>query len=192
MVRLLVVLEVYSHRCLALKADTSLGGQRVARVLDRSNREYGLPKVIGTDNGPKFRSRHMDQWAYENGVKFHFIKTGTPTQNTHVESLNSLIRKRLLNTHWFKDLDEVREEAEKWRTIYNTVKRHGSLNKKKTRTICSCSPSPVGFAFLHQAAVQPQTSTGKTNLTDAPTQGGSATTSLHTLRRPVIDKIPEA
>lgn len=128
--RLLVVLDVFSRRCLAVEADTSIGGQRVARVLDRLKGQYGLPEVIGTDNGPEFRSRHMDQWAYRNGVKLHFIKPGTPTQNAFVESLNSQIRKCLLDVHWFIDLDDVRKETEKWRKIYNTVKRHGSLNRQ--------------------------------------------------------------
>ncbi|MEO6846763.1 MAG: IS3 family transposase [Chthoniobacterales bacterium] len=127
--RMLVVMDVYSRECLALEADTSIGGQRVARVLDRIKEQRGLPKVVGTDNGPEFRSRHMDQWAYEKGVKLHFIKQGTPTQNAWIESLNSQIRKRLLNVHWFMDLAEVRRLAEDWRTIYNTIQRHGSLNK---------------------------------------------------------------
>lgn len=128
--RLLVVLDVYSRRCLALEADTSIGGQRVSRVLDRLKQEHGKPEVIGTDNGPEFRSRHMDQWAYTNGVKLHFIKPGTPTQNAFVESLNSQIRKRLLDVHWFNGLDEVRDHAEKWRHTYNTIQRHGSLKKQ--------------------------------------------------------------
>ena len=80
--------------------------------------------------GPEFRSRHMDQWAYENGVRLHFIKPGKPTQNAWIESLNSQIRKRLLNVHWFANLIEVRELAEQWRVTYNTIQRHGSLNRK--------------------------------------------------------------
>ena len=72
----------------------------------------------------------MDQWAYANNVKLHFIKPGTPTQNAYIESLNSQIRKRLLNTHWFIDLAEVRRLAEGWRKIYNTIQRHGSLCKQ--------------------------------------------------------------
>lgn len=128
--RMLVVMDVHSRECLALEADTSIGGQRVARVLDRIKEQRGKPQVVGTDNGPEFRSRHMDQWAYENGVKLHFIKPGTPTQNAFVESMNSQIRKRLLNVHWFKDLDEVRMLAQEWREKYNTIQRHGSLNKQ--------------------------------------------------------------
>lgn len=128
--RMLVVMDVYSRECLAVEADTSIGGQRVARTLARLKGARGLPEVIGSDNGPEFRSRHMDQWAYENGVRLHFIKPGKPTQNAWIESLNSQIRKRLLNVHWFANLIEVRELAEKWRVTYNTVQRHGSLNRK--------------------------------------------------------------
>ena len=128
--RLLVIMDVHSRECLVLEVDTSIGGRRVARVLDRLKEQRGLPVVLGSDNGPEFRSRHMDQWAYENGVKLYFIKPGTPTQNAHIESLNSQIRKRLLNVHWFRSLEEVRYRAEEWRIIYNTIQRHGSLNKK--------------------------------------------------------------
>lgn len=128
--RVLPIMDVYCRECLAIEVDTSMSGGRVARVLDRLKPDRGVPKVIGTDNGPEFRSRSMDQWAYENGTKLHFIKPGTPTQNAYIESLNSQIRKRLLNVHWFTSLDEVRYYAEEWRMAYNTIQRHGSLGKK--------------------------------------------------------------
>jgi len=128
--RMLAVMDVYSRECLALEVDTSMGRRRVARVLDRLKEQRGLPGVLGSDNGPEFRSRHMDQWAYENGVKLHFIKPGKPTQNAWIESLNSQIRKRLLNLHWFANLEEVRELAEQWLRTFNTIQRHGSLNKQ--------------------------------------------------------------
>ena len=128
--RMLVVMDVYSRECLAVEADTSLGGRRVTRVLEQLKEQRGLPKILGSDNGPEFRSRHMDQWAYENKVKLHFIKPGKPTQNAYIESLNSQIRKRLLDTNWFINLSEVRSLAERWRTTYNTIQRHGSLNKR--------------------------------------------------------------
>lgn len=128
--RMLVVMDVHSRECLALEADTSMGGQRVARVLDRIKEQRGRPQVVGTDNGPEFRSRPMDQWADENGVKLHFIKPGTPTQNAFIESMNAQIRKRLLNVHGFADLEEVRRLAEEWRQKDNTIQRHGSLNRQ--------------------------------------------------------------
>jgi len=152
--RLLVIMDVYSRECLAVEADTSIGGQRVARVLDRVKEQRGLPKVVGTDNGPEFRSRHMDQWAYDNGVKLHFIKPGTPTQNAHIESLNAQIRKRLLNVHWFSSLAEVQYLAEDWRTTYNSIQRHGSLNKKTPEDFAAQarlrSATPPSAGLEHQ------------------------------------------
>lgn len=148
--RVLVVMDVFSRECLALEAGTLIGGRRVARVLDRLKESRGVPVVVGTDNGPEFRSRHMDQWAYKNGVKLHFIKPGTPTQNTYVESLNSQVRTKLLNVHWFVSLEEVRYRAEDWRTTYNTIKRHGSLKRKTPEEFAadarlrSATPPSVG------------------------------------------------
>lgn len=159
--RVLVVMDVYSRECLALEVDTSIGGQRVARVLDRLKEQRGLPEVIGTDNGPEFRSRHMDQWACQNAVKLHFIKPGTPTQNAWVESLNSQIRKKLLNTNWFANLEEVRDLAENWRVINNTIKRHGSLNKKTPAEFAaqarlrSATPPYIGLGINRNNENQP-------------------------------------
>ena len=44
--------------------------------------------AVAADNGPEFLSRVVDQWAYENGVEFHFIEPGKPTQNAYIESFN--------------------------------------------------------------------------------------------------------
>jgi len=93
----------------------------------------------------------MDQWAYKNGVKLHLIKPGKPAQNAWVESMNSQIRKRLLNQHWFANLTEVREPAEQWRRAYNTIQRHGSLNRQTSELFAaqsrlrSATPPPVGL-----------------------------------------------
>ena len=48
-----------------------------------------LASVIQVDNGSEFTSRAMDEWAYENKVKLHFIEPGEPTQNGHIDSLSS-------------------------------------------------------------------------------------------------------
>ena len=137
--RLLVVMDVFNRECLALEADTSISGERVSRVLDRVIFERGKPQCLGSDNGPEFRGRAMDLWAFRRKIKLHFIKPGTPTQNAYVESLNAQIRKQLLNVNWFTSLADVRVKAEKWRQDYNTINRHGSLGKM----------TPVDYAIAH-------------------------------------------
>ena len=76
--RVLPIIDIYTRECLAMEVDTSLTGERVVRVLDRLQGERGWPGKIVVDNGPEFRGKVMDCWAYEAGVKLHFIEPGKP------------------------------------------------------------------------------------------------------------------
>src|SRR5262245_49875125 len=49
--RIFVVVDDCTRECLALIADTSISGIRVARELDRLLAERGTPKTIVSDNG---------------------------------------------------------------------------------------------------------------------------------------------
>jgi transposase InsO family protein len=55
-------------------------------VAEQLKQERGMTAKMIVDNGPEFLSRVVDQWAYENGVEFHFIEPGKPTQNAYFES----------------------------------------------------------------------------------------------------------
>ena len=90
--RTLNVGDDFSREAPAIEVDTSLGGVRVTRVLDRLRLERGLPVEIRSDNGPEFTSRAVEQWAYENGVEWHFIEPGKPTENAYIESFNGKFR----------------------------------------------------------------------------------------------------
>ena len=54
--RILTVVDDCTRECLALVADTSLGGVRVARELDQLIAARGKPKMIVSDNGSEFTS----------------------------------------------------------------------------------------------------------------------------------------
>jgi putative transposase len=43
-------------------------------------------KLDQRDRGSEFTSRAVEEWAYLNGVKIHFIAPGKPTENGHIES----------------------------------------------------------------------------------------------------------
>ena len=127
--RVLPIIDVYTRECLAIEVDTSLSGQRVARTLNRL-RSRGWPEKIVVDNGPEFRGRILDRWAYQTGVKLHFIEPGKPMQNGFAEGFNSTLRDQCLNEHWFTSIDDARQRVEQWRQIYNTIKPHSSLGRK--------------------------------------------------------------
>ena len=111
-----------------MEVDTSIGGQRVARLLNEEVARCGAcPGSIVLDNGPEFISNALAQWAEEHGVKLEFIQPGKPVQNCFIESFNGRFRDECLNENWFLSLDHARRVIAKWQQQYNDVREHGSL-----------------------------------------------------------------
>ena len=48
------MIDDFSRECVAIEVDTSAGGARVVRVLERLAAQRGLPERIVMDNGPEF------------------------------------------------------------------------------------------------------------------------------------------
>ena len=102
----------------------------MVRVLERLRERRGLPQILVMDNGPEFAGRAVDVWAYQQGVKLHFIEPGKPIQNAFIESFNGKMRDECLNEHWFMTLREARETIEGWRRDYNEVRPHSALGNR--------------------------------------------------------------
>src|SRR5438105_2701567 len=60
--RILTIVDDCTRECLALVADTSLSGARVARELDRLMIERGKPKMVVSDNGSELTSNAILTW----------------------------------------------------------------------------------------------------------------------------------
>ena len=89
------ILEVYddcTRECLALVADTSIGGRRVARELDAIMAWRGKPATIVSDNGTELTSNAILEWADQHKVDWHYIDPGKPQQNGYIESFNGKLR----------------------------------------------------------------------------------------------------
>ena len=103
-------------------------GENVARVLDRIKNERGsLPGKIRVDNGSKFTSKPLDQWAYLNNVRLDFSRPGKPTDNGLIEAFNGRLRAECLNENWFLSLNDARQKVGDWRMHYNRDRPHGAL-----------------------------------------------------------------
>ena len=127
-IRMLTVIDDCTRECPAIEVDSSLGGSRVRRVLDRIASERGLPEAIVLDNGPEFRGRALAAWSEEPRVRLEFIQPGKPAQNASGESFNGRLRDECLNANWFTSLSDARRKIESWRQDYNELRPHSSLN----------------------------------------------------------------
>jgi putative transposase len=142
--RILCVVDDFSRECLAAVVDTSLGGVRVVRELDRLAVERALPQIVVSDNGTELTSGAVLRWA-TGWLDWHYIEPGKPVQNAFVESFNSKLRDECLNEHVFLTLAEARETIEAWRHDYNHNRPHSSLG----------ALTPTEFAVLKGRKTQP-------------------------------------
>jgi putative transposase len=95
--RILAMVDDFSRECLALVADTSLSGVRVARELDTVMAWRGRPLLCVSDNGTEFTSNAILKWSQDRQVEWHYIAPGKPQQNASVESFNGRLRDECLN-----------------------------------------------------------------------------------------------
>ncbi len=127
--RVLTVVDNFTKESPVIEVDTSIGGQRLVRTMNEVALFRPLPKTIRVDNGPEFLSRAFDQWAYEKGIKIHYIQPGKPTQNAFIESFNGKLRDECLNENWFISLNHAKKIIETWRNDYNAYRPHRSLGQ---------------------------------------------------------------
>lgn len=125
--RILAVVDDCTRECLALVADTSLSGARVARELDAIVARRGRPAGIVSDNGTELTSNAILGWADRTGVKWHYIAPGKPQQNGFIESFNGRMRDEVLNETLFRSLSHARVVLAAWRRDYNEQRPHSRL-----------------------------------------------------------------
>jgi putative transposase len=142
--RILCMVDDFSRECLATVVDTSLGGVRVVRELERLTTERAVPQEMISDNGTELTSGAVLRWA-TGRLAWHYIEPGKPVQNAFIESFNSRLRDECLNEHVFLSLTEARQIIEAWRYDYNHCRPHGSLG----------ALTPNEFAVLKGQKTQP-------------------------------------
>jgi putative transposase len=141
--RILTVIDACTRECLALVADTSIPGRRVARELSAIIAWRGRPDMIVSDNGTELTSNAILGWADETGVGWHYIAPGKPQQNGHNESFNGRLRDECLNETLFRSLPHARAVLDAWRRDYNEERPHSKLGwmtpRDYARALCGDS-----------------------------------------------------
>lgn len=127
MIRAFTLVDDFTRECLAIEVDTSLGGERVRRILEDVVAKRGRPESIVVDNGPEFRGRALAAWSEQQQVRLQFIEPGKPIQNAFIESFNGRLREECLNANWFLSLADARRKITDWQQDYNHQRPHSSL-----------------------------------------------------------------
>jgi putative transposase len=126
-IRLLSIIDEFTHECLAIRVARRLKSIDVIDLLSDLFILRGIPEHIRSDNGPEFLAKAVQAWIAAVGTKTAYITPGSPWENGFIESFNARLRDELLNGEIFYTLREAQIVIESWRRHYNTVRPHASI-----------------------------------------------------------------
>jgi len=125
--RILNIIDEYSRERLLSFASRRITSREVVEFLADLFCVRGFPEYIRSDNGSEFTAKRVRKFISNLGTYPAFIEPGSPWEKGYIESLNGKMRDELLNGEVFDTMVEVKVLIEKWRTYYNTVRPHSSL-----------------------------------------------------------------
>ena len=147
--KLLCVIDEYTHECLAIRVARRMTAHDVLWVLADLFLEYGIPEHIRSDNGPEFVASAVRDWLADLGVATLFIEPGSPWENGYVESFNSKLRDELLDGEIFYTL---RGGSDRHRRLAATLQRPAAAQLAEA---APPAPETMLFAGFKLADVAP-------------------------------------
>jgi transposase InsO family protein len=108
-------------------------------------KEYGLPKVIRSDNGIPFASSNsiygltkLSVWFLKLGIKLERIEPGHPEQNGRHERMHRTLKQDSLRII-AKNVMHQQEEFDKYKIIFNKERPHEALGQQTPHSIYKSS-----------------------------------------------------
>lgn len=133
----LTVLDLNTHYLLGCTALESVAVEPVRRVFTRLFREYGLPRVIRTDNGVPFaqpnslgRLGRLSYWWVRLGIKPEHIRPGKPQENGAHERFHRTLKEAATRPSE-RTMRTQQERFDRFSREYNTERPHRSLPERR-------------------------------------------------------------
>ena len=129
-------------------------GPEARRALERAFREYGLPRVIRTDNGPPFASAGLGSlsplaiWWVKLGILPERIEPGRPEQNGRLERLHRTLKAETASPP-MANRKRQRRAFDRFRQSYNFERPHEALGQRPPALLYSPSFRPYPYRVRH-------------------------------------------
>jgi putative transposase len=143
----LTISDAYSRYLLRCQAVRRGNTRWVQPLMEATLREYGLPRVIRSDNGPPFASwgagglSRLSVWWIKLGIRPERIAPGQPSQNGRHERLHGTLKLEACHPPAAtRRAQQQRFDA--FRRIYNEERPHEALADATPGMIYQASPRP--------------------------------------------------
>ena len=143
----LTVTDNYSRMLLCCDGLSGTNYEETRRSLERVFREYGLPKVIRTDNGVPFAGRgvgglsRLAVWWISLGIVHERIAKGCPQENGRHERMHRSLKAEALERVG-KNLKSQQRRFDEFRMRFNYERPHEALEDRTPSEYYVKSPRP--------------------------------------------------
>jgi len=132
----LTVLDDHSRFNVVLQARSNMQADSVRTALIAAFERYGLPVRMNMDNGspwgsPSAPGQSLSQlsiWLIRLGIAVSFSRPAHPQTNGKDERFHRTLKAELLQREVIRDLNHAQRLFDDWRSCYNTVRPHDSLD----------------------------------------------------------------
>jgi putative transposase len=143
----LTVVDSYSRFLLACRALRATDSRSTIAVFRELFQEYGLPRVLRTDNGVPFATRAiaglspLAVWCIRLGIRPERIERGQPQQNGRHERLHKTLKAETARPA-ASSFRTQQQWFDTFRVCYNGERPHEALGQRPPVTNYECSPRP--------------------------------------------------
>ena len=123
------------HSRYALRLEVRYHQRAVLQSFIHTFREYGLPWVILTDNGPSFAGFKQGYTQFERALMDQDVlpihgRVYHPQTQGKIERFYRSMSDELLKFHHLQDFTDATESLEQWKTVYNHERPHEALDDR--------------------------------------------------------------
>jgi putative transposase len=141
-VYLTAVVDVASRRVLAHKVGTTLEAHHVVEIIERAFKQYGLPKIVNTDQGSQFTAEEFTSAVLKHGAKVSMDGRGAWRDNVFVERLWRSVKYERVYLRAYESVSHARADITDYIDGYNSKRGHTSLNSQETPDNAYWRPLP--------------------------------------------------
>jgi putative transposase len=141
----LTVRDAHSRYLLEARSLTDTSTESVKQVFVKLFKEYGLPKVVHSDNGTPFAARsnvrgisQLSAWLISLGIHIHHSRPRHPQDNGGHERMHKDLKEEV-QIRYTGDAKLYQAELDKWRDEFNTIRPHEALRMKTPAELYHCS-----------------------------------------------------
>lgn len=139
----LTISDLYSRYLLRCQVVGTTQLELVRPIFEATFREYGLPRVVRTDNGPPFAGRgglsRLAVWWIRLGIRPERIEPGHPEQNAEHERLHRTLKHETASPP-HATLRAQQRAFDRFRRTYNDDRPHEALGQQPPATRYTVSP----------------------------------------------------